>query len=359
MSQSDFSSRYRRELINLVLVVLIVGLISDILASSLAVYIPAIIFGIPSPYWLTLIIGIVTFGVIYTLILIPKTTHAIIYSNIMVDKGKKCVFASKYSAPSSQLSETLCNALKVDKSHLVNQIIEDLHNFKVNSLSFDLLEYLIIQYCLSGLELFWASKTIKSYGYPTHPSRLGEISHYKPSSIYFLKNDDSDTPFNLPEEMSLSLKNAECEYKDLRPIIKGNKIMEHFMGKTSLNPIKTPKNLLLVLPKGSEITIDRKSKENQRVIKVFNRYATIYLKITKDSIGLGLPYSVKIKEQNYQEERYFTTNFRIEISVSMSRFFSIFPRIEHYYAWTNLIFKRLVANFALSRKGILEEIEVP
>lgn len=293
------------------------------------------------------------------LILNPKKTKVIVYSSMMVDKVKKAVFASRFSTLSNQLSKDLFDALKTDQSPLANQLIEDLHDQKKHTLAFDLLEYLIFVYCLSGFDVFWASKTIKSYGYPNYPRRLGEICYYLPSSVYSLKKIEFDSSANFLKKIITSLTGGDCDYKDLKPILEGNKIMEHFMGETSLNQIETPHNFLLVLPKGSEISIDRDSMETQRIIKISNRYATINFKIIKFGTSLGLPHPVKIKEKDYDEHRYSTTNFTIEVSVSTSKLFSILPRIEHYYAWTNRIIKKLVANFAYSRKGIIEEIEVP
>jgi len=322
------------------------GVLSNIIASYLVGeylvgdMLNEIIFGVRLGTWLIVTLLLITAIVIYNLVLTPEVTQVRIYTNIMVNEVKNCIHLSPYAPWAIQWAELIWSALDKDGSPLAKQIIQRLHGSDSDALSLDLIEYLIFQ-VLSGFDIFWASGKMKSYGYPTWPRRLGEITEYRPSTIYKFKKKHKEE------------KHDDFETKDLHSVFEKNPIAKHFLGDTSLSTYQTPLNWLVFTPKGTEISIQRNT--HIRTIRLSNWYCTINLAIRKESVGTGLPYGIRIKEKNYNEKEYFTTDFRIDVSTSFSRWLSIHPRIDDYHNWKRLIFEKLVANFCLSRRGVIEE----
>lgn len=311
------------------------GLLLNILASYLSIGVSVAI----------LALLLITVVATYTLILTPKVRQVAIYANLMVNRYSECIHFSASAPLAIQYAELLWKALAKDGSPLTGRILKNLHRSESDALSLDLIEYLVFLVVLSGFEVFWASGTIKSYGYPTWPSHLGEVPRFRPSTIYVI----------FTKETEAGPKERQFEYKDIRPMIQGNQLVEHFLGDTSLERIYSPRNWLIFTPKGTQISIQRTGRE--RIIRLSNRYSTISLNIVKASVGAGLPYGIRIKEKEYDEKRFFTTDFRIDFKASFSRLLSLHPRMDDYYNWTHLILRKLVANFSLSRKGVIEEIE--
>lgn len=320
------------------------GLLSNVLASYLTPNILGKSFlYVPVSIWLILASLAFTTIASYLLILTPEVKQAAIYTNVMVNRNNRCVHYSEFAPLAIQYAEKLWKALEKDKPSLAKQVLENLHNSGSDALSLDLIEYLIFL-ILSGFDLFWASGKLKSYGYPTFPSHLGDIPRYQPSTIYTTKEIKEE-----PEE-------EQFEYKNLVPVVEENRFIQHFLGKTSLDRIYTPGNWLLFTPKGTRISVNRTG--HKRIIKLSNCYSTISIDITKSSVGTGLPYGIRIKEKSYDEKRFFTTDFRIDHKATFSRLLSIHPKIDDHHNWANLVFRKLVANFSLPRKGIIEEIEL-
>jgi len=324
------------------------GLLSNILASYLSIGVSVAI----------LALLLITVVATYTLILTPKVRQAAIYTYLMVERdarvpgalGSKCVHFSVFAPLAIQRVELFWKALAKDGSPLAESILEGLHRSESDALSLDLIEYLVFLVVLSGFEPFWASGTIKSYGYPTWPYRLGEVTGLRPSTIYSIEEIKPE-----PKILARLRQFTQLEYRDLRPVTQGNQLMEHFLGNTSLEHIYSPRNWLLFTPKGTQISVQRTGRE--RILRLSNRYSTVSLSITKSAVGAGLPYGIRIKEKGYDEKRFFTTDFRIDFKASFSRLLSLHPRMDDYYNWTHLILTKLVANFSLSRKGVIEEIE--
>lgn len=344
---------------NLIFVVLVIGLLSNILASYLSIEVfRTNILGVSVAIWLALAFFLITLATTYFLILTPKVKQIAIYTNLMVTKdarvpgalGAKSIYFSVFAPLAIQHAELLWKALVKDKSPLAEHILQNLHKSESDALSLDLIEYLIFQWVLSGFEPEWASSVIKSYGYPTWPHRFGEIPRFRPSTIYSIEEIKPE-----PKILARLRQFTQSEYRDLRPVIEGNQLIEHFLSNTSLNHINSPRNWLLFTPKGTQISVQRTGR--QRIITLSNRYSTISLNITKSSVGTGLPYGIRIKEKEYDKKSFFTTDFRIDLKAHLSRLLSFHPKIDDYDNWTQLILRKLVANFSLSRKGLFEEIE--
>jgi hypothetical protein len=353
------SSQRRRELVNLVLVVLFMGLVSNILASYLSIEVFKMnIFGVSVAIWFAIVLCVLTVVATYFLILTPKVKQVAIYTNLMVKRdprlpgalGAECIYSSDFAPLAIQRGELLWKALVKDVWSLADSLLENLHKSESDALSLDLIEYLVFEIVLSGFEAEWASGTIKSYGYPTFPIRgLGEVIRIQPSTIYSIEEKPA------PKILAMLTGHTQFEYKSLRPVVEGNQLVEHFLGNTSLNYIHTPGNWWLFTPKGTQISVKREGRE--RIIKLSNCYATITLNIKKEGVGSGLPYGVRIKEKEYNSRSFFTTDFRIDFKAHFSRWLLLHPKIDDYDNWTQLVFKKLVANFSLSRKGVIEEIE--
>ena len=319
------------------------GILSNIIASYLVgdiLY--ENIFGVPIGAWLILTFLVITAIVSYTLVLTPEVTQTAIYANFMVNRHKNCLHLSPYGPWAIQFAELLWKALEKDSSPLAKQIIKNLHKADADTLTFDLLEHLIFQ-VLSGFHIFWASSKIKSYGYPTWPRRLGEITEFRPSTIYLFS-----------KKQEVRQQEGDFEYKDCHSILERNQIVKHFLGVTQLEKFRTPSNWLLFTPKGTKISIHHKTHE--RTIRFYDCLCTVSITVRKESVGAGLPYGIRIKEKNYNEKKYFSTDFRIDVTTSFSRLLPIHPKVDDYHNWTQLILEKLIANFCLSRKGIIEEI---
>ena len=335
------------------------GILSNIVASSLSIEVLRTrILYVSLATWLVLALFLVTVVATYLLILTPKGRQVAIYTNLMVDRdprvsgalGAKYIHSSVFAPLAIQRAELLWRALAKDGSPLADQILEDLHKSESDGLSLDLVEYLIFHVVLSGFEPHWASGIIESYGYPTYPQRLGEIPRIRPSTIYSVEDIKPE-----PRILTRLRQFTQIEYRDLRPVIKGNQFVKHFLGSTSLEMVYSPRNWLLFTPKGTRISVQRTGRE--RTIRLSNRYSTISLSVTKSSVGLGLPYGIRIREKNYDERSFFTTDFRIDFKTHFCRLLSFHPKIDDYDNWTRLMLRKLVVGFSLSRKGVIEEIE--
>jgi len=329
------------------------GLLSNIVASYLVEdLLEESFLGIPFSIWLILALLSITAISGYILVLTPEVTRAAIYTNIMVDDVGKCMHFSPHAPWAVQYAELLWKTLKKDGSPLAKNIIGNLKNAGSDSLTFDLIEHLIFQ-VLSGFEPFWASPKAKSYGYPSWPRRLGEIAKFRPSTVYvFSKRQAEDLGMSRIFRRVLGILKKDYEYKNFDRILHKNEITQHFLGSTSLEQVKSPENWLTFTPKGTDISIQY--KEHERIIKLSNYYNTICLTLRKEAVGMGLPYGIRIREKNYDRRKYSSVDFRIDMQVSFSRLLSIHPSIDDYHNWARLVLEKLVANFSLSRREIIE-----
>jgi hypothetical protein len=337
------SSTRQKELIQLIVVVILIGLISNIVASYLATY---SFYGLSVGVWLVPILILLVSLSVY-MILYPKEVNEVaIYTNLMVDKKMNCIHLSPYSPFGVQHAELFWKALEQDKSPYANQILTQLHNSDSNKLELDFIECVAFL-ILSGFEPLWASHKIKYYGYPTYPSHLGEVSRLSDSTIYRIQKDEVEFG-NL-----LNFKNLE--FRNLLPLLENNQVVKHFLGNTSLDRVYKPDNWLIFTPKGTQISIEY--KKHCRIIHFSHRYFTTSLTISKNSVASGLPYGIRIKEPNYDEKRYFSADFRMDFQASFSRLLLIrWGRVD-YYNWVRLLRQKLVASFALDETVFLKEIE--
>lgn len=196
-------------------------------------------------------------------------------------------------------------------------------------------------------EPFWASSKIEYYGYPTSPSHLGEESRFSDSMVYRIQKDEI--------EYGDLLKFKNIEFRNLQPILKDNQIVNHFLGKTSLDWVYKPDNWLVFTPKGTQISIEY--KKHSRSICFSHRYFSIKLSLVKNSVATGLPYGISIKETNYDEKQFFTADYRLDFEVEFSSWLLIHRRRADYYNWVRLLRQKLVASFALDKTAFIKEIK--
>jgi len=342
-SLNERSTR-QKELIQLIVVVILIGLISNIVASYLATY---SFYGFPVGVWLVPILILLVLLSVYVILYPKEVNQVAIYANLMVDKKMNSMHLSPYSPSGVQYAELLWKALEQDKSPYANQILTQLHNSDSNKLELDFIECVTFL-ILSGFEPFWASSKIGYYGYPTgYPIHLGEVSRFSDSIIYRIQKDEV--------EFGDMLNFKNLEFRNLLPLLENNQVVKHFLGDTSLNWVYKPSNWLVFAPKGTQISIEY--KKHGRIIHFTHRYFTTSLTISKNSVALGLPYGIRIKEQNYDEKRYFSADFRMDFQVSFSRLLLVrWGRVD-YYNWVRLLRQKLVASFALDKTVFLKEIE--
>lgn len=337
------TSKRQKELIQLIVVVILIGLISNIVASYLATF---NFSGVSVGLWLIPILILLTFVSVYAILYPKETTKTAVYTNLMVDRIKNCMHLSPYSPFGVQYAELFWEALKQDKFQYADEILRKLHNSDSDKLEFDFVECVVFL-ILSGFEPFWASSQIEYYGYPTSPSHLGEENRFSDSTVYRFQKDE------IKQGSMLNFKNIE--FRNLQPKLKNNQIVNHFLGSTSLDRIYKPDNWLIFTPKGTQISIEYKN--HSRIIHFSHRYFTISLSITKNSVATGLPYGIRIKEPNYNKKQFFTADFRMDFQASFSRLLLIHWRRADYYNWVRLLRQKLVANFALDKTVFIKEIE--
>ncbi len=343
MQSLNETSKRQKELIQLIVVVILIGLISNIVASYLAAF---NFFGVSVGLWLIPILISLTLVSVYMILYPKETTKTAIYTNLMVDKIKNCMHLSPYSPFGVQYAELFWKALEQDKSKYADEILIKLHNSDGDKLEFDFVECVVFL-ILSGFEPFWASSKIEYYGYPTSPRRLGEENRFSASTVYRIQKDEVE------HEDMLNFKNIE--FRNLQPILENNQIVKHFLGSTSLDWVYKPDNWSIFTPKGTQISIEY--KKYSRIIHFSHRYFTISLSITKNSVASGLPYGISIKEPNYSEKQFFTTDFRMDFQASFSSLLLIHWRRDDYYNWVRLLRQKLVASFALDKTAFIREIE--
>jgi len=337
------TSKRQKELTQLVVVVILIGLVSNIIASYLATF---TFFGVSVGLWLFPILILLTLVSVYTILYPKETTKTAIYTNLMIDRINNCMHLSPYSPFGVQYAELFWKTLEQDKSKYAGEILIKLHKSDGDKLEFDFVECVVFL-ILSGFEPFWASSKIENYGYPTHPSHLGEETRFSASTVYRFQKDA------IEHESMLNLK--DIEFKNLQPKLKNNQIVNHFSGNTSLDRVFKPDNWLIFTPKGTQISVEYKN--TSRVIHFSHRYFALSLSIRKNSVATGLPYGIKIKESKYSEEQFFTTDFRMDFQASFSRWLLVHWRRDNYYNWVRFLKQKLVANFALDKTAFIKEIE--
>jgi len=341
--QTNETSRRLKELIQLIVVVILIGLISNIVASYLATF---SLFSVSVGLWLIPILVLLTLVSVYLILYPEEVTKTAIYTNLMVDRIKNCLHLSRYSPFGVQYAELLWKALKQDRSKFADEVLTKLHDSDSDELQFDFVEYVVFL-ILVGFEPFWASSKIEYYGYSTYPNNLGEEIRLSASNIYRFQKDEI--------EYGKILDFKDVEFKNLQPILKNNQIINHFLGTTSLNWVYRPSNWLIFAPRGIQISIEH--KRHSRTIKFSHRYVTVSISITKHSVSTGLPYGISTKEPDYDEKQFFTTDFRMDFQASFSRLLVIHWRRDDYYNWVRLWRRKLVANLALDKTAIIKEIE--
>jgi len=340
----DERSIRQKELIQLVVVVILLGLISDIVASYLATY---SFYGYSVGVWLVPILILLVLLAVYVILYPREVDEVAIYTNLMVDKKTNQMHLSPYSPFGVQYAELFWRALEQDKSPYANQILTQLHNSDSNELELDFIECVTFL-ILSGFEPLWASRKIGYYGYLTgYPSHLGEISRLADSTIYRIQKDEV--------ESGDMLHFKKLEFRNLLPLLQNNQVVKHFLGETSLNRVHKPSNWLVFTPKGTQIAIEH--KEHCRIIHFKHRYFTTSLTLVKNSVALGLPYGIKIREPDYDEKRYFSADFRMDFQASFSRLLLVCWGRTDYYNWVRLLRRKLVANFALDKAVFFKEID--
>jgi hypothetical protein len=342
LQSSNESSLRQRELIQLIVVVVLIGLISNIVASYLATY---SFYGISVGVWSIPFLVLLVLVSVY-FILNPKVVSKVaIYANLMVDKKNRCLHFSKFSPIGIQRAVQFWKAMEQDKSPYSSQIILQLHQMK-GDLGYDFFESIVFL-TLVGFEPFWASNKIRYYGYQTHPSSMGEETNYADSTIFRIQKTNA--------EIGSILNFKNLEFRDLSEVLKDNQVIKHFLGNSSLDWVLKPDNWMIFTPKGTRISIEH--KKLSRVIMFSHRYFTAKLIITENSVALGLPYGIGIKEENYDESRFFSTDFRIDFEVSFSNLLLINWRRGKYYNWSRLLREKLVASLALDKTELIREIE--
>jgi len=337
------TSRRQKELIQLIIVVILIGLVSNIVASYLATF---DFLGVSVGLWLIPALILLTLFSVYTILYPKETTKIAIYTNLMVDRIKNTMHLSPYSPFGVQYSELFWKALEQDKSQYANEILTKLHNSDSDKLEFDFVECVVFL-ILSGFEPLWASSKIEYYSYPTHLSHLGEENRFSAPTVYRFQKDEI--------EHGNILNFKSIEFRNLQPKLNDNQIVNHFLGSTCLDRIYKPDNWLIFTPKGTQISIEY--KKYSRVIHFLHHYFTVSLSIVKNSVGTGLPYCIRIKEPNYSEKQFFTTDFRMDFQASFSRLLLIHWRRDDYYNWVRLLRQKLVANFAFDKTAFIKEIE--
>lgn len=329
----------------LIVVVILIGLISNIVASYLANF---YFYGFSIGFLLIIPLIILTFVSIYIIVYPEEKIKTIIYTNILVDKTKNRLHLSKFSPFAVQYASLFWEALSTDKSSYSQQILSRLHDFTYDKIEFDFAEYVLFN-TLSGYEFFWASNKDEYFGYTTNPDRLGvenNIYSYDPTIFRFQKDDKEFIDL-------FSLKNLEC--KNLKPILKNNDIIEHFLGKTTLFYLYKPDRWVIVTPKGTQISTLQ--KKFSRETHFHHTYFKLVISIQKHGVNMGLPYGIFTKENNnYNKENFFTSDFEITFQAKFSRWLLFNWRRDKYYNWVRLIRRKLVANFALDEKEFIKEI---
>jgi hypothetical protein len=81
------------------------------------------------------------------------------------------------------------------------------------------------------------------------------------------------------------------------------------------------------------------------------------LSITKNSVSRGLPYGISTKEQNYNDDLFFTVDYRIDYQATFSPILLLYWKRDDYYNWAQLIKQKIVANFALDKTIFIKDIE--
>lgn len=306
MQPIDEASRKQKELIELVVVVILIGLISSIVSSYLSTF---YFKGLPIGLLFIPVLALLTIVPVYLIIYPKQTVKTAIYTNFMVDRSNECMHRSPYAPFSVQYAELYWAALKQDKSQKAKDILTNLHDSNGSKLDFDFVESLLFL-TLSGFEPYWASSVIEYYGYPTSifSGQLGEETDYSDSTIYRFQKEATQ------KDDLLNFKNLKFE--NLNELLKDNEIISHFLGKTSLMYVYKPNNWLIFAPKGTKISTE--SKNFSRIIHFTHRYYKANISIQKNYVATGLPYGVRIKEKDYNEQNYFTSDFRLDLEIVFS-----------------------------------------
>jgi hypothetical protein len=342
------ASKRQKELIELIIVVVMIGLISNIVASYLATF---TFFGIS--------VGVVMIPVLFVLIsisvyliLFPReTTKSAIYTNILVDRSKNRLHLSPFSPFAVQHAVLLWEALQTDDPKLASELILKPHNTDSDKFDFDFAEYVILL-SFSSFEPFWAASRIEYYGYPTFLHKLGEESRYSPSTLYRIQNQETEYAD------IIGLKNVQC--KNLKPILKDNFYVEHFLGKTSLNWVYKPDNWMIFTPKGTQISINSNKFSREicfKLVRFHHELFSITLSIRKNSVSRGLPLGISTKEKNYSDVQFFTTDYRIDYQATFSPILLLYWKRDDYYNWAQLIKQKIAANFALDKTPFIKDVQ--
>ena len=226
-----------------------------------------------------------------------------------------------------------------------------LHNTNGDKLTFDFAEYLIFL-TLSSFEPFWAANRIEYYGYPTFPHKLGEENRFSPSTLYRVQNTE------IEYDDVISLKLVQC--KNLRTVLKDNFFVQHFLGKTTLSFVYKPDNWMIFTPKGTQISITSRNFSREikfNLVRFHHEFFSITLSIANNGVSKGLPYGISTKEQNYNDEHFFTTDYRIDYQAIFSPILLLYWKRDDYYNWAQLIRQKIIANFALDKTLFIKDID--
>ena len=324
----------RRELLNLILVVLIFGTLSSILTSffftvpSAASYFP----------WVVAVVLLVAVASTYTLVLIPAVVEAAIYANILIDVRTHQLYESRFAPPASQIAALLFRGLSQEDKGMSDELIQELDRSDNIPLALDFLEYLVF-IAISGFDPFWASPRVQSFGRPTWSGRpLGEKLSYRPTSVLTLRkvNDQNDN------------KNSDgFPIIDISGQFQNNQIVTHFRGATKLDIIYQPTNWMVWVPKRVRLTIAR---DGNRTILFSDCYAKLTVTLSRAAVGMGLPYGVCNKESEYNEFNFSTSDFRLDFRFELrtiGRIASFLPVIDSYMNWSDKIMRNLVGAFVI------------
>jgi hypothetical protein len=323
--------------------VILIGLVSNIIATWLSTF---TFYGIPVGAWLIPILIVLTLFSVYTILYPKETTKTAIYTNLMVNRFSGHMHLSRFSPFGVQYAVNFWRALEQDKSKYADELLDKLCTSDCDNLQFDFVEYVVF-FILSGFEPLWASGKVEYYGYSTWPTQLGEETRLSPSTVYRFQQKE------IEHDDFLNFK--DIEFRNLRPMLENNKIATHFLGSTSLKFTFKPDNWLVFTPKGTQISVEHEKLTH--IIHFSHRYFSINLYITKNSTGIGLPYGIRIKEENYNEALFFTADFRIDFEAIFSRWLILHWRRDDYYNWVRLLKEKLIANFALDKTGLIMKIE--
>jgi len=337
-----FSSRKRKEFLEFFLVVLILGIVTNLISDTISVYLNKTFLYISLKYWLLFCLLVSTVVIIYKLILPETKINALVYTSLMVDEKNKTLYHSHYAPWAIRFaSSTIWPALEKDNFEYKMDLIKTNKN---SSIPLDFLEHLIFQ-VLSGFEPFWLSKKIKTYGY-TSRILYDDIDRKplaeRPSTIYSFKIHDD--------------KDLSAEYKRfvrdvyLMDLMKENKITMHLL-KSSLEHVSSPNNWIIMMPMDTSIKVNRE-RPDYRQIRFINRFVTVDISLSSTGGGIGLPYGIIKHVENYDRSQYSHDDFKIEISVSFSRLLLLSNKMKYYETWIELMMDKIGFSFGYDRSEL-------